>query len=174
MNISEVFFTPPPWTLLLLLMLFAAFAGMTFGPQGERSIARMRAYRHVGYQIVFVFFSFLVSFLLSAVDKSFLALLSSTELPMAAAVLNAMNIFSVRQGVIAADGRYPLRKFNILTVISGLSLVSCLALVAWLYYQEDVSTWFSSTNLIVVIFVVMFSFAVQGSMRVLITLPDEF
>lgn len=173
MNIHYLFTTPWPYIMALLLVMAAALTGMTAGPQAGRSDATTKAYREVGGEIFFVFLPFVFYSVLAAANGSFLGFLAGTELPMASAIVSGMTILSINKGKRAANGAYPMHKFRILMRWARTSLIFCLGLVAWLFFDEPRWQWFSVINLCVVILVITLAFGVIAAMHRMEKVPQE-
>ncbi|QCF26130.1 hypothetical protein soil367_09405 [Hydrocarboniclastica marina] len=169
----DIFTKPTPYVAVLLLCMAAAFTGMMAGPRAGRSDATIEAYREVGREIFFVFLPFVFYSVLATTNESLLAFLAGTELPMASAIVSGMSILSINKGIKASKGRYPMDKFATLMKWARTTLIACLILVAWLFFDESPWPWFSVINLGVVIAVITLAFGVIAAMSRMEKVPQE-
>lgn len=163
----------PYAVVILILILIFILISMIFGKGRDHSLEKTLAYRNVGGEIAFVFAPFTIYLVTHYINGSALKFLTTAELPMAAMILFGMGVLSLLKGKKVFELKDKIGKFRTMLGVCILFLILLGCLVIWLTLQEEVSSWFSIINLIIVIISVIFSFAVNGAIAYLVQELNE-
>lgn len=164
LHFRDAIFGPELAAYTLLLLLFAAFAGMMKGPQNGRPMATVRVYRKTGVGVFITFAPFVLSAVLNSYKGNLMDVLASSELAMAGALVSGNSAYRAYKGLMANEGVYDDYKFQFFMVMSIALCVGCAFLASWIILQEPASHWIGVSNLIVVLVVTTLSFGVTAAM----------